>query len=214
MLGFVATPVLEKAYRGDGTDRPRTVPLPPEPMPMLHAFRMRKRWRYVSIWSEAISICAGRVEVGPFRQEFWAIWDRRRGVLHERTRLRTGNVHLAPGRVRVHDGDVDIVLALDEGPGVEVVTPDDDRCAHRPRPDQLVERQAGPVPFAMAQPADPGRQALERHARLGHPDPALERRVLRKELEDGLVRPRMSAGSPDRAAQRKGPRPSQNCGRM
>ena len=82
-------------------------------------------------------------------------------------------------------------------------------------PDELVEGQPGPRPLAVAEPADPGRQALERHALLGHRDPAPQAGVVGEELEDGLGRSaRMSAGSPDSATQRNGPRPSQNCGRM
>ena len=56
------------------------------------------------------------------------------------------------------------------------------------RPDQLVEREAGLRPLAVAEPADPGRQALERDARLGHLDPAAQARVVREQLEDRAVR--------------------------
>ena len=56
-----------------------------------------------------------------------------------------------------------------------------------PLRDQLVEAHAGPGALAVAQPADARRQALERHALLGHADPARERLVLREELEHGLV---------------------------
>ena len=56
-------------------------------------------------------------------------------------------------------------------------------------PDQLVEGEPGPGPLAVAEPADPGGQALERHARLGHLDPAAQPGVVREELEDRPVGP-------------------------
>ena len=43
-----------------------------------------------------------------------------------------------------------------------MVAADDDRRADLAGPDQLVEREAGPRPLAVAEPADPGGQALER----------------------------------------------------
>jgi len=124
MLALAITPALDQPYRGDGHDRPTHIPLPPEPMPLVHALRLRKRWRYVSIWSKDISVCAGSVEVGPVAQEFWAIWDRRRKILREHTRFVPGKVALPPGYVWVRDGDVSIDIELDEGQGLEVVTPD------------------------------------------------------------------------------------------
>ncbi len=113
-------------YRGSGRDRPLAVPLPPEPMPMLQHGRLLKRWRYVSVWSPELSLCAGSVTVGLVRQEFWAVWDRGRGVMHENTRLlATGRVRLPPRWVLVRDGDVRIDVELDEreGESFEVLTP-------------------------------------------------------------------------------------------
>ena len=56
-------------------------------------------------------------------------------------------------------------------------------------PDQLVEGEAGAMALAVAEPADPGRQALERDARLGHRDPAMQAGVVGEELQDGPIRP-------------------------
>ena len=47
---------------------------------------LHKRWRYVAAFSADVMVCAARVEVGPFRQTFWAVWDRERRELLERTR--------------------------------------------------------------------------------------------------------------------------------
>lgn len=117
-----AAPLPRPAYRGDGSDRPTDIPLPPARMPLLRAGRLLKRWRYVSIWSADLMICAARVHAGPAAQEFWAVWDRGAGTLTERTRLLPRSVRLTPGRVEVRDGDVSIDVRLEEGPGLEVVT--------------------------------------------------------------------------------------------
>lgn len=97
--------------------------LPPEPMPWRRGTRPLKQWRYVGVYGPDLMICVGSVRIGPFRQEFWAVWDRDAGVLHERTRRRHGAVELREGAVRVSDGDVRIDLALAEEPGVETVCP-------------------------------------------------------------------------------------------
>jgi hypothetical protein len=70
-----------------------------------------------------------------------------------------------------------------------VVPPDDDRRLHGARPDELVERESGFRALAVPEPADPGRQPLERHLLLGHPEPAVERGLVGEELDERLVRP-------------------------
>lgn len=90
---------------------------------MLRAGRLLKRWRYVGLYGSELSLCVGAVQLGPLRQSFWAIWDRAAGRLHERTVLWAGGVRLAPGLVEVRHAGAKISLRLDEGPGVEVLTP-------------------------------------------------------------------------------------------
>ena len=70
---------------------------------------------------------------------------------------------------------------------VEVVPTDDDRGTHLAGRDEAVELEPGLRPLAVAEPADPGRQALEGHLVLGHPEPALEAGVLGEELHQGTV---------------------------
>ncbi len=113
------------AYRGDGHDRPRDIPLPPKRAPWLRGLRLRKHWRYVGIWSDQVSVCAARVNVGPVPQEFWGVWDRSDRTMHEHTRLRAGRVHLSPGQIVVRDGPNHLDLTLEEDPATafEVVTP-------------------------------------------------------------------------------------------
>lgn len=74
-------------WRGPGGGRPE-LPLPPGEMPLRFNGAWRKRWRYVSAFGEECMICAARVQVGVAHQTFWAVWDRERGELHERTRVR------------------------------------------------------------------------------------------------------------------------------
>jgi hypothetical protein len=111
-------------YRGDGTDRPFGIVVPPARMPWMKAGRLLKSWRYVSIWSPELSICAANVGVGPVRQEFWAVWDRGAAQLHEKTRLRPCAVQLSPGKVVVRDKGIVIDVTLDERDGIEVIVPD------------------------------------------------------------------------------------------
>jgi len=93
-------------------------------MPLQRGGRPLKRWRYVGVYGSELMVCAGVVQIGVARQEFWAVWDRAGGRLHERTHLwPRGRVRFEPGRVRVHDGDVRIDLALTEDGGVETVSP-------------------------------------------------------------------------------------------
>jgi hypothetical protein len=56
--------------------------------------RWRKRWRYVSAFSDELMLCAARVQVGAAGQTFWAIWDRERSELSERTKT------IVPGLAR------------------------------------------------------------------------------------------------------------------
>lgn len=118
------TTILTAPFRGAGADRPRGIPLPPGRMPLLRAGRLLKTWRYVSIWSRELSLCAARVQVGPARQEFWAVWDRATGRLWQRTRLWPRCVRLPRNHVQVCDGDVRIDITLEENDGFEVITPD------------------------------------------------------------------------------------------
>ncbi len=90
-----------------------------------HGTRPLKRWRYVAVFCEELMACAARVQVGPAHQSFWAVLWRGEGRLDERTRLlRRGAVQLEPGRLRVHDGAVELDFALAEDAGIEA------RCPH------------------------------------------------------------------------------------
>ena len=65
-----------------------------------------------------------------------------------------------------------------------MVATDDDGCAHGTRPNELVEGEPCLRPLAVAQPADPGGQALERDLRLRHLDPAPKPGIVGEETQD------------------------------
>jgi hypothetical protein len=91
------------------------------PMPSRDGLRPLKAWRYVGVYGPELMLCVGAVRIGPARQAFWAVWDRRTGRLYERTMIGRGTVALATGRVRVLDRSVQIDLRLDESAGIECV---------------------------------------------------------------------------------------------
>src|SRR3712207_455833 len=107
-------------YRGDGTGRPVDLP----GMPLILHGRPRKQWRYVAAFGERLMLCAGVVRIGPLPQCFWAIWDREKQALRERTRLRAPArfVRLPHGRVLLSDGGVSADLVVEPGVPVETVS--------------------------------------------------------------------------------------------
>lgn len=99
-------------------------------MRLFKGTRPLKRWRYVGVFDERVMICAASVQVGPARQTFWGIYDRAGaapggGTTIERTRLlpRRGTLDLAPGHLRIRDGEVLLELELDEDEGIEARCP-------------------------------------------------------------------------------------------
>ena len=100
-----------------------TVAVPPARMALLRGGRPLKRWRYVAAFSDELMLCAAVAAVGPARSSWWAVWERRRGTLHEHTRL-VGPALVRfdhGGLVRVRDRGVAIDLVVDEGAAVETV---------------------------------------------------------------------------------------------
>ena len=96
-----------------------------------------------------------------------------------------------------------------DGAGVEVVAADHDGRLDLAFLDELVEQQAGLGAFAVAEPADAGRQAFELDPFGGGVEPAVQVLVLREELLDGLVRDRdvlRVAGERHPAERARGPR--------
>jgi Protein of unknown function (DUF2804) len=115
-------------WRGPGPGRP-DLPLPPDPMPLFRGGRLRKRWRYLGVFGPEVMLCAARVEIGPLRQSFWAIWDRERRRLHEQTRmLRTAAVKMDGQDVAIDTRGVGADLRVGEAAPVECFYPSGERA--------------------------------------------------------------------------------------
>jgi Protein of unknown function (DUF2804) len=114
-------------YRGGfGEPRPTqvaAVALPPQPMPSRLGRRPLKAWRYVGVYGPELMLCLASVRVGPFRQSFWAVWDRSAGRLHERTTMGGGAVCLGYGSASVSDRALRLDVAFTEQAGIETVCP-------------------------------------------------------------------------------------------
>ncbi|MEP6921052.1 MAG: DUF2804 family protein [bacterium] len=118
-----STASLDQPYRGNGANRPRGVPIPPEHLPLFRSCQLRKSWHYVSFWSPELSFCAARVSVGPLAQEYWGIWDRANRQFSERSHRFSQRLHLDETRVHFSDGDADIDVLFDECMNFEVFRP-------------------------------------------------------------------------------------------
>ncbi len=99
--------------------------MPPARMPLVAAGRPLKRWRYVGVYGERLMLCAGVVWIGVLPQTFWAVWDRRRQALRERTRLSRPRrfVSMPGGAVVIRDGTVRADLVVEPGVAVETASP-------------------------------------------------------------------------------------------
>jgi hypothetical protein len=119
-------------YRGDGSDRPPEIVVPPDRMPLRREGRPLKRWVYAAAFGERLMVCAGVVRIGPVPQSFWAVWDRERRALREHTLLlpRPRAVSVvapdatsgSPGRLLVADGTVRAELTVEPGSPVETAS--------------------------------------------------------------------------------------------
>lgn len=93
-------------------------------MPARRGLRPLKAWRYAGVFGDQLMACAAEVRIGPARQAFWAVLDRRDGTLTERTRFtRRDRVRVTPDRVCVRDSGTRLDLTLDGGDAIEVVCP-------------------------------------------------------------------------------------------
>jgi hypothetical protein len=111
-------------WRGPGEDRP-SLPLPPGPMPLRRDGGLRKRWRYVGVYGDALMLCAARAEVGPTGQAFWALWDREHGRELAHTTLRPGSreVVFDGPRLTIDGPGIYAELRLGESAAIESICP-------------------------------------------------------------------------------------------
>lgn len=90
---------------------------------------MRKRWRYVGLYTDEVMLCGAVAQIGPFTNSFWSVWDRGQdsgqGRVFEHTRIRPGRpeVTLDGPRVEIRTNQVKADLRLGEVEPIEVVNP-------------------------------------------------------------------------------------------
>jgi hypothetical protein len=94
-------------------------------MPLRRDGNLRKRWRYVGFYGEALMLCAARAEVGPLGQSFWMLWDRERGRELAHTALRPGSreVVMDGERLTIDAAGVHAELRLGEVEPIESICP-------------------------------------------------------------------------------------------
>ena len=68
-----------------------------------------------------------------------------------------------------------------------MIPTDDDRSTYDTLPDEFIESDAGFVALAVAQPADPGRQALKVDSLPGQSHPSLQGGVVGKQTDNGRI---------------------------
>jgi hypothetical protein len=97
----------------------------PASLPLLEHGQLRKRWRYVGVFSEEVMLCAARAEVGPLTQSFWIFWDRQGRHHAARTILLPGSreVSLDGPRLEIDGPDLRARLRLGEVPPIETTCP-------------------------------------------------------------------------------------------
>jgi hypothetical protein len=91
-------------------------------MPARQGARPLKRWRYVGLFGPELMLCVGDARVGPLPLRWWAV-ALPDGSLFERTTPGRGGIALGQGHVEVEAPGVRIALSLDEGEGIETVSP-------------------------------------------------------------------------------------------
>lgn len=127
--GQISEQVDQLPWRGAAEERP-SLPVPPDPMPLLLGRRLRKRWRWVGAFADNLIVFAAIVQVGPVAMTFWGIWDRERRRLWERTRRdfpgRRREVVMRGNSVRVRAGSIEFDLELEEGYPIESMCPNDE----------------------------------------------------------------------------------------
>ncbi|HEY3434536.1 MAG TPA: hypothetical protein VGK41_02685, partial [Solirubrobacterales bacterium] len=94
-------------------------------LPLFEHGQLRKRWRYVGVFSEEVMLCAARAEVGPLTQSFWIFLDRQGPRHAARTILRPGSreVTLDGPRLEIDGPDLRASLRLGEVAPIETTCP-------------------------------------------------------------------------------------------
>src|ERR671917_299740 len=95
--------------------------LPPERMPLVHARRPLKRWRYLGVFGPELMLCVGDARIAGVPQRWWAV-----ALPDGRLFEGSSGVKLGAGRVQAGEGVIE--LSISEHPAgdrraVEVVSP-------------------------------------------------------------------------------------------
>jgi len=96
----------------------------PASLPLFEAGQLRKRWRYVGLFSDEVMLCAARAEVGPLTQSFWIFLDRQ-GQHAARTILRPGSreVILYGPHLEIDSPDLRASISIGEVTPIEATNP-------------------------------------------------------------------------------------------
>jgi hypothetical protein len=101
--------------------------LPPTRLPLFRRGRLRKRWRYVAVYTPELMLCVGDARIGPVPQRWWAV-ALPGGELVQDSAIGRAGVRMDGSRVTVSSPRATIELELDEsGGGVETASPIGDR---------------------------------------------------------------------------------------
>jgi len=92
-------------------------------MPLMRGGRPLKAWTYVGAYGPQVMLCAASARIGVVPIAWWALWDRERGRLVQRSARGRGGVEVGARRLAVRGRAASIELALDDGEPVEVVSP-------------------------------------------------------------------------------------------
>jgi hypothetical protein len=91
--------------------------------------RPLKAWTYVGAFGPELMLCAASVRIGIVRVSWWAVWDRERRRLVQRTARGRGGVEVSARRLAVAGRAARLELLLGDGEPVEVVSPHGDQYA-------------------------------------------------------------------------------------
>jgi hypothetical protein len=94
-------------------------------LPLFDHGQLRKRWRYVGLFTEELMLCAARAEVGPMAQSFWVLWDHGARWQWEHTALRPGSreVSFDGSYLEIDARDLRASLRLGDIAPIEVTCP-------------------------------------------------------------------------------------------
>jgi hypothetical protein len=97
----------------------------PASLPLFEQRQLRKRWRYIGLFSDEVMLCAARAEVGPLTQSFWVLLDRRSGRQWNHTALLPGSkeVTMVGPRLEIDGPGLRASLRLGEVTPIEVTCP-------------------------------------------------------------------------------------------